>query len=75
MTTKTENQDKQHSKDKEVRQIHQGKTVSDFFENGWIDGITYGYIDPIFDYLKENKDNKLCIEQYGDLTERQKVES
>jgi hypothetical protein len=75
MTQKVESKETKHSKDtKEVRQIHQGKQACDFWENGWLSGITYSYVDPLFDYLKEDKDNKLSIEQYGDLTERQKVE-
>jgi hypothetical protein len=30
---------------------------------------------PLYDYLAEDKDNELCIEQYGELTVNQSVEA
>ena len=56
-----------------IRQVHQGKTVSDFFVNSFFGGITYKYMEPLFDYLEEDKENKLDLAMYGELTEDQKV--
>ena len=43
--------------------------MSDFFSNSYFGGITYKYMEPLFDYLEEDKENKLSLEMYGELTE------
>jgi hypothetical protein len=54
---------------KKIDIIHQGKKVSDFWSNSIFSGVTYSYMQPLFDYLGADKDNQLSIEQFGDLHE------
>ena len=47
----TSSKDPKDKNEKKIETIHQGKTVSDFYDNPWYEGITYKYMNPIFDYL------------------------
>ena len=49
-------------KKKEIPLIHQGKAVTDMWRNNLKDSLTYSFMDPLFDYLKEDKSNELTIE-------------
>jgi hypothetical protein len=42
---------------KDIRKIHQGKVATDPWSIDIGSSVTYSYMDPLFDYLKENKDN------------------
>ena len=62
------------SKDKEVRQIHQGKVATDPYSISIWDSVTYSYMDPLFNYLKENPDHQLEAEMFGKQTQNQTIE-
>jgi hypothetical protein len=56
------------SKEK-IEEIHKGKTVTDPWEISLFDSLTYDFLNPIFDYINENKDNLLNIDMLGNLTD------
>ena len=56
------------SKEK-IEEIHKGKAVTDLWEISLFDSLTYDFLNPIFDYINENKDNLLNIDMLGNLTD------
>ena len=55
-------------KKKEIEEIHKGKAVTDHWGINLFNSLTYDFLNPIFDYVNENKDNLLNIDMLGNLT-------
>jgi hypothetical protein len=55
-------------KKKEIEEIHKGKAVTDPWGINLFNSLTYDFLNPIFDYVNENKDNLLNIDMLGNLT-------